>query len=480
MVYFVRDIAYAENAGEDGTSMSRSEGGLRLPEEVQTIISALEEAGFEAYAVGGCVRDAIMGRKPSDWDITTSAAPDQVKEIFRHTADTGIKHGTVTVLQGDGAYEVTTYRIDGEYEDGRHPKEVIFTSQLREDLRRRDFTINAMAYNEKAGLIDLFGGQEDLAAGLIRCVGESRERFSEDALRILRAVRFASQLDFSIEEETARAAAQMASSLSRISAERIQTELNKILLSGHPEGIHLAWELGITRAVLPVFDEMMQQPLNSGESVGEHTIHTLKEIPPQRILRWTMLLHDIGKPGTVRQSEDGKLRFPEHAQAGAESARRIMRGLKMDRETMDRVCTLIRWHSFFPEPDEATVRRAVFSIGEDLFPMYLEIKRADILAHPEPVRRKRLDWLAEIVHIYEGILLRGDPLSLRDLALTGRDLINEGFEAGPGLGDVLHALLDAVLEDPSRNTEEELMRLARTLTGRGDAGTGEAAAPQPM
>lgn len=272
---------------------------IQLPEKVSEIINCLRSHNFEAYAVGGCVRDSLLGRTPSDWDITTSATPEEVKSLFSHTVDTGIQHGTVTVMLGHEGFEVTTYRIDGEYEDARHPKEVAFTLSLREDLKRRDFTINAMAYNEESGLVDLFGGAQDLERGVIRCVGDPGERFREDALRMFRAVRFAAQLGFSVEKNTAGAISELAGSLARISAERIQTELVKLLVSPHPEEMRQIYELGISDVVLPEFSVMMETPQNNPHhmySVGEHTIKALQLIPEDKVLRLTMLLHDVAKP----------------------------------------------------------------------------------------------------------------------------------------------------------------------------------------
>ena len=231
---------------------------INLPEKMLMIINNLQLHGYEAYAVGGCVRDSILARRPEDWDITTSAKPEEIKKLFRRTVDTGIEHGTVTVILGKDSYEVTTYRIDGTYEDGRHPKEVRFTDDLKEDLQRRDFTINAMAYNDDVRLVDVFGGMQDLNHHLIRCVGDPVERFSEDALRILRAVRFSAQLNFPIEKKTAEAVKEMAPSLGRISAERIQAELVKLLVSAHPERIQDACELGITKVILPEWDAAPQ------------------------------------------------------------------------------------------------------------------------------------------------------------------------------------------------------------------------------
>ena len=247
---------------------------IKIPERANLIIHALEDAGYEAYVVGGCVRDSILGREPNDWDITTSALPEQVKALFRRTVDTGLKHGTVTVLQQDEGFEVTTYRIDGEYEDGRHPKEVAFTRDLSEDLKRRDFTINAMAYNDRKGLVDLYGGLDDIENKVIRCVGDPYERFGEDALRMLRAVRFSAQLGYSIEEKTKEAIQELSPNLEKISAERIHTELVKLLVSDNPMELRTAYETGMTKVFLPEFDLAMetdQKHIHHCYSVGGGT-----------------------------------------------------------------------------------------------------------------------------------------------------------------------------------------------------------------
>ena len=317
-----------------------------LPEKVTYIIDTLTQHGFEAYAVGGCVRDTMLGRIPMDWDITTSAKPEQVKALFRHTIDTGIQHGTVTVMLEHEGFEVTTYRIDGEYEDARHPKEVQFTSNLLEDLKRRDFTINAMAYNDRDGLVDAFDGVGDLERGVIRCVGAAVERFAEDALRMLRAVRFASQLGFTIEDRTREAIVSLAPNIAKVSAERIQIEMVKLLTSGHPELLRTAYETGLTAVFLPEFDEMMKTPQNNPHhkyNVGIHTIEAMKQIKAEHIYRWTMLLHDEGKP-TARVEGPDKDHFKMHPVIGEEMARKILRRLKLDNQTIKQVTTLDRWH----------------------------------------------------------------------------------------------------------------------------------------
>ena len=447
---------------------------IRLPDNVRQIIQVLDQHGHEAYAVGGCIRDSILGRTPNDWDITTSASPQEVKALFRKTFDTGIAHGTVTVLEGGGSYEVTTYRIDGEYHDGRHPDHVTFTSSLREDLARRDFTINAMAYNETDGLQDLFGGREDLEKKRIRAVGVPAERFEEDALRMLRAVRFGAQLGFSIEEETAEAIRAMAGRLRMISAERIHAELEKLVVSDHPEDLQKAYELGITAVILPEFDRLMNAPQNNAHhiwNVGLHTIHAMMAAPPDRVLRFAMLFHDIGKPDSATVDEQGIYHYKGHAEASARLAENIMRRLKFDNDTLRKVKTLIAWHSCYPEESGAGVRTAAARITPELFPLFLQVKRADILAQSPAVRERKLSYLDRIESIYAGALERGDCLRLADLALTGNDLIADGMKRGPQIGMILQALFEDVLRNPQDNSREILLERARRLrSGEQDAG----------
>ena len=436
---------------------------IKIPSHVAEIIKRLEREGFEAFAVGGCVRDTVLGREPDDWDITTSAKPEQVKSIFRRTVDTGIQHGTVTVLMDRDGYEVTTYRVDGEYLDGRHPKEVAFTASLKEDLARRDFTINAMAYSPKTGIIDIFGGMDDLEKGLIRCVGEPRERFGEDALRILRAVRFSAQLGFAIEENTKKAVSEMAERLNLISKERIQVELDKILCSKHPDYIKLAYELGITAVILPEFDRAMETPQKNPYhklSVGEHTLETLRNVRADHILRWTMLLHDMGKPDTAATGEDGTLHFYGHAKAGAEIAHRILRGLKFDNETVDQVTLLVTYHDFPFSVSPTEVRRAMNRVG-NLFPKLLEVCTADSMGKTRFAQEEYLPKLARVKAFYEQSLAAGDCVNLKSLAINGGDLIRAGMKPGKELGERLNRCLEAVLEKPELNTKEQLMELAQ-------------------
>lgn len=436
---------------------------ITLPEQVKTIIEKLEENGYEGFAVGGCVRDALLFRNPDDWDITTSAKPEQVKELFKRTVDTGIQHGTVTVLLDREGFEVTTYRIDGEYEDSRHPREVCFTSNLTEDLKRRDFTINAMAYSEKRGLVDEFDGVLDLKQGIIRCVGNPEERFSEDALRILRAVRFAAQLGFQIEEKTFSAIRRLAPHLSHISAERIQTELLKLIVSPHPETLRLAWEAGITAVILPELDRMMETPQNNPHhilNVGEHTLKALQEVRADKVLRLGVLCHDFGKAATRTTDESGTDHFYVHAEVSSQMAKDFLKRLKLDNETLYQVEKLVKYHDYHPGTNARSVRKAIYKIGEDLFPKLLEVQRADVLAQSSYQQAEKLSDLKRIEELYHRILEEKQCLSLKDLEVTGRDLIQAGMKPGKELGTCLQQLLEVVLDDPEKNNKEELLKIA--------------------
>lgn len=439
---------------------------IRLPEKVHNIINTLEEAGYEAYAVGGCVRDSVLGRTPDDWDITTSAKPDEMKRLFPRTVDTGIKHGTITVLLGREGFEVTTYRIDGTYEDGRHPSEVTFTASLKEDLRRRDFTINAMAYNERDGLVDLYGGLADIENQVIRCVGNAEERFDEDALRMLRAVRFSAQLGYRIDETTGEAIKALAPNLQKISAERIQVELVKLVISPHPDYLRNAYELGITAQVLPEFDLCMETPQRHKHhcyDVGEHILHSMLGVEPDKVLRLGMLFHDIGKPQTLTIDPDGTTHNKRHPFEGEKITRKVMRRLKFDNDTTDKVTKLVLYHDYDIAPTEAGVRRAVNRIGEEIFPMIFSVRRADIAAQSDYMREEKLAKVAYIEKLYRGILSRKEAVTLKDLAISGNDLIAEGMPPGRQIGETLSALLERVLDDPSLNTKEILLKLYKEL-----------------
>lgn len=444
--------------------MMREQIKISLPEDVKNIISTIEKAGYEAFAVGGCIRDSVLGRVPNDWDITTSALPGEVKALFGHTIDTGIQHGTVTVMMNHVGYEVTTYRIDGEYEDSRHPKEVSFTSNLKEDLKRRDFTINAMAYNDRAGLVDIFDGLGDLERGVIQAVGEPKERFTEDALRMMRAVRFAAQLGYDIEEKTKDAIHELAPTLHNISAERIQVELVKLVTSPHPDWMRMLYETGISAVIMPEFDAVMETGQNNPHhiyTVGEHTLHAMLEIPDEsehlKALRLAMLFHDFGKARTKTTDEKGIDHFHGHAALSADMARDILKRLKFDNDTIETVKKLVYFHDYKIEEEAKYVRRAINRIGEDIFPMVLAVKKADLMAQSDYKRREKEESLSRIRTIYEEVKREADCVSLKTLAVKGNDLIGAGVTPGKEIGRILHAMLSFVIDEPSRNNREYLM-----------------------
>ena len=435
---------------------------IDLPEKVKFIIDTITAAGYEAFAVGGCIRDSILGRNPADWDITTSAKPEQVKALFPKTFDTGIQHGTITVLLEKEGFEVTTYRIDGEYEDSRHPKEVVFTSNLVEDLKRRDFTINAMAYNETVGLVDEFGGLEDIDIGVIKCVGVAKERFSEDALRIMRAIRFSAQLGYEIEENTKQAIIELAHTLRNISAERVQVELVKLLCSPHPDYLKMMYDTGVTRVVLPEFDRCMETPQvhpHHMYDVGTHTLVALTHIPADKVLRLAILFHDMGKPETLQVDGQGITHFHGHQVVSSEMAKVILRRLRFDNDTISKVTRLVEFHDYGNgvKPTKTIVRRAVHRIGEDIFPMLAAVRRADVLAQSEYMRKEKLDLIEDWQHLYGEIVADKECVSLKTLAVTGSDLIAEGMKPGKEIGEVLQALLQYVLDNPDKNQKDILI-----------------------
>ena len=458
---------------------------MKIPENAAYIIRTLEEHGHEAYVVGGCVRDMVLGREPEDWDITTSAQPLQVKALFRRTIDTGIRHGTVTVMFGKEGYEVTTYRKDGEYEDHRHPKEVLFTPDLIEDLQRRDFTINAMAYNPRTGLIDEYDGMRDLERRCIRCVGEPEERFEEDALRMLRGIRFAGQLQFEVEEATLRAIARKAPTLVNVSAERIRTELTKLLVSAGSDRLMLAVEAGLSRYFLPELDSMLATEQNNPHhcyDVGHHSLKAIQEVnriwqereghseKEHVMLVYAALLHDVAKPDCKTTDEDGIDHFYGHPESGETKAKEILRRLKFDNETLATVACLIRYHDrrhenclvegVYSDKGKKAMRRLMNEAGEKAMPLLFDLQQADIRAQSTYKQEEKLAKLAAGKHCYEEIVAAGEAVTIKDLAIGGSDLIAWGMEPGPHLGEVLKKLLEVVLERPQDNTEQELKKIA--------------------
>lgn len=435
---------------------------IQLPEDVKKIIEIIEKAGYEAYAVGGCVRDSLLLRNPNDWDITTSAKPEKVKELFKKTIDTGIEHGTVTVMMHHVGYEVTTYRIDGEYEDARHPKNVTFTSNLIEDLKRRDFTINAMAYNDRSGIVDAFDGISDLEKGIIRAVGNPRERFDEDALRMMRAVRFSAQLGYSIEEDTKKAIQELSINLQKISAERIQVELVKLVSSDHPEKMRDLYETGITAVILPEFDKAMVTAQNNPHhcyTVGEHIIQSMAASDADKNIRLAMLYHDIGKPACLTTDEKGIDHFYGHPEISGQICKASLRKLKFDNDTIHTVVQLVTHHDYRILPEKKYVRRAMNRIGKDIFPLLLKVKQADLHAQSTYQREEKQEKLDEICALYKEIVQENECVDLKGLAVTGSDLIAWGMKPGRELGEMLSQLLAIVIDDPGKNRKEALKEI---------------------
>lgn len=456
-------------------TLNKSRIQIKLPDKVKLIIETLNNAGFEAYAVGGCVRDSVLGKIPKDWDITTSAKPAEVKALFRRTVDTGIKHGTVTVMFNNTGYEVTTYRLESDYEDMRHPKEVIFTDRLTEDLKRRDFTINAMAYSDRTGIVDEFDGLSCIENKKIKAVGCAHDRLSEDALRILRALRFSAELDYEIDKELKEAIKELAPNLSKISAERICTELVKLLKSDNPEKIMDAYDLNVTKVIMPEFDRCMITPQNTQHhmyNVGEHTVRALKEINKfkdeftdreNKILKLTMFLHDFGKPDARKTDEKGHDHFKKHQIYSEEIAVKIMHRLKLDNDTTNNVKTLVRWHDERPYLTYPNVRRLIVRVGRERMEMYFKVKIADTLAQSMYERDEKLEYIYEMEKMYKKIISDGDCLSIKELKISGKDLIEDGIPSGPLMGELLSQLLDSVIEMPQNNNRQYLMELVHRL-----------------
>lgn len=440
---------------------------MDMPKNVDTAINLLQSAGFEAYAVGGCVRDSLLGKTPNDWDITTSAKPEDMKSVFAdfHCIDTGIKHGTVTVVIDGEPLEITTFRLDGEYEDNRHPKSVTFTSNLGADLGRRDFTVNAMAYSKKTGTVDLFGGQNDLKNGIIRCVGDPDRRFNEDALRILRALRFASVLDFEIEEKTAQSLLKNCALLGNISEERIAKELLKLVCGKGAKRI-LTDFAPVLFEILPELQPMYKNSHDNPHhcyDIYEHTLIAVESIDPEPTLRFAMLLHDCGKPAVKKFDENGVAHFYGHQRISAEISAQILARLKVSNKFRDEILFLVsnhdRWELY---ENTEKMPRYLSKFGLDGVLKLLRVMRADVLAQ-SPEYRYRLDQIADAEEIAKNLAAQKPCLSLSELQINGRTLMDIGIPQGRKLGAVLAQLLDEVIDGVTKNTQEALTTRAREI-----------------
>lgn len=428
---------------------------IKIPAEILSIIDILSGYGYGAYVVGGAVRDMRLGKTPHDWDVCTSATPDEIKKCFKEyrIIDTGLKHGTVTILMNDGQYEVTTFRIDGVYSDGRHPDQVSFTTNINSDLARRDFTINAMAWSPASGFVDPFGGLNDLKSKIIRCVGNPDERFSEDGLRILRAVRFMSTLGFSIEENTGDSIIKNCDLLEYISAERIASELNKTLLG---PGVRLAltayWK--VISIPIPEINAAIgfdQKNPHHGYSLWGHTVEAIANSEMSLIIRLSMLLHDLSKPQCTSFDEQGIGHFYGHPKLSSEMADGILHRLKYDKETIEAVTQLIQYHDNHILSTSPAIKRWLNRLGESRFRELLAVERADALAHKDP--RERIAELDSAEQMLAAVLSEVPSFTIKDLKINGSDVISLGVPEGKGVGFVLRTLLDMVIDEKIQNEE---------------------------
>lgn len=444
------------------------------PAPVQTVLDRLTAAGYSAYIVGGCVRDALRGETPHDWDCTTSARPEQAAACFpdHHVIETGLKHGTVTVVIDRMPIEITTYRIDGSYADHRRPDSVTFTDRLEDDLARRDFTVNAMAYHPERGLIDCWHGADDLAAGRIACVGDPSARFEEDGLRILRAMRFASVLGFAVAPETAAAVHEKKSLLHHISAERIQTELTKLLCGCDAERV-LTEFADVLFTVLPALAPMQgfdQRNPHHDYDVWTHTLKTVSAVPPEPVLRWAALLHDAGKPHTFSEDERGG-HFYRHAEVSVQIAREVLKALKTDRKTYDRVLLLTELHDTVWNGTEKQMKRMVRKIGADAVLELLLLHKGDVSAQAAIHRDERIEEADRLIGMLDALVSAAVPMTLKDLAVTGSDLLALGFPQGKEIGVCLNALLDRVTDGSLPNERDALLHAAKTIREENQNGT---------
>ena len=437
---------------------------ILIPRTIGEILHRLSESGYEAYAVGGCVRDSLLGLSPHDWDIATSALPEETERVFsdRHVLQTGLKHGTVTVMCGKMPVEVTTFRVDGAYSDSRHPDEVCFTPNLREDLARRDFTVNAMAYHPESGLVDCYGGLNDLKSGTIRCVGDPDKRYREDGLRILRALRFASVLSFSIESRTAESALQNRELIDRISAERVREEFVRLLCGQSAADVLRNYREIIAQfipEIQPSFEFDQHSPYHSFD-VWEHTLHSIAAVDAEPVLRLTMFFHDIGKPYCFTQGPDGKGHFYGHPVKSAELTEQILTRLRFDKKTSKTVLALVRSHDLPFSPDERCLRRRLSRLGVINLRLLLRVEEADAKGKG-PAGERYLKTLRLIPEFLDRVLKEGQCFRLSSLAVDGNDLLKAGIPDGSEVGKTLSLLLNAVLDGKCGNTKRELMDYLR-------------------
>ncbi|MCT4620456.1 MAG: HD domain-containing protein [Marinisporobacter sp.] len=443
---------------------------IEIPRKVHSLLDVLNKYGYEGYIVGGCVRDSILGRIPNDWDICTSCVPEKMLEIFTSfkAIPTGLKHGTVTIVIEDESFEVTTYRIEEDYFDGRHPEKVSFTNNLGEDLKRRDFTINAMAYGREEGLIDYYGGMEDIRGKKIRCVGKPLERLSEDYLRMLRGVRFCSQLGYTLERETFEAIRQLSKNIINISKERIREELNKILLVNKPSnGFRLLNESGLLQYILPELQTCIkfeQKNPYHDKDVFDHIMSVLDHTEKDLVLRWAALLHDIGKPLCFSIDENNIGHFYHHHMKGMDLAKEILKRLKYDNKTSEMVKILVKEHMCrYDKVTPRMLKRLINRVGVDSIERLFQLQTADILGSKGP---HVFDDIEKVRRLYKEIMDKEQPLSVKDLAINGRDLMDLGIAPGKEMGKILNSLLDKVLDHPELNTKQGLIKAVKAMSSK--------------
>lgn len=432
-----------------------------IPDEVLSIIEKIEENGFEAYMVGGCVRDCVMGVTPHDYDICSSALPEETMEIFKGEGmvTAGLKHGTVGIIRDKQVYEITTYRLDGEYSDGRHPDSVAFTRELKEDLLRRDFTINAMAYNPRSGLVDIYGGCEDIKNGIIRCVGNAEERFSEDSLRILRAIRFASRFDFEIEKSTADAMNKLYPLIESVSTERISSEfMQTIMCKGASRYINEFKE--IIAFFIPEIKDMFGFEQHSKwhcYDVWNHTMVSLAACDDDIYVKLTMFFHDIGKPHCFTQDENGEGHFYKHAVISEKIAHKALKRMRLSNDIINKVSMLTGAHDIVLNATKKSVKKILGKFGEEDFERLLKIRLADRAACNREIEDNTEELVEDVRKIAAQIKEENECFNIQGLAVKGGDVIKAGIQPGPEVGKMLKKLLDEVIEGNIKNEYEELI-----------------------
>jgi len=445
--------------------MNKAKIKIKIPTDVNRILDLLSIHGYDGYVVGGCVRDNILNKSPNDWDICTNCTPEKMLDIFSSfkVIPTGLKHGTVTIVIQDKNYEVTTYRIDGEYKDGRHPEEVIFTTELKEDLKRRDFTINAMAYNHRHGLVDYYGGIEDIINKKVKCVGDPIKRFSEDYLRMLRGIRFSTQLEYDLDRETFNAIKKLSQNITYISVERIREELNKILRSNTPsKGIQLLNTTNLLKYILPELEmcvEFQQHNPYHKEDLFNYILSVVDHTENNLILRLSALFYHIGKPVAFNLAEEDIDNFYKHHIKSYEITKKIMKRLKYDNKSIEQVAALVKEHmSIYEKATDKTIKRLINRVGTENIDKLFQLQIADVRATS---KESDINSILKIKERVKKILNEKQPLSIKDLKISGSDLLEAGVSEGKQIGIVLNDLMEIVLENPELNRKENLMKIVR-------------------